>query len=190
MIHTQPSPTATTGQAIPTQPVVYEEDQYGNLETGDSTTQVTASLRLGTGPLLGTTTVTVTRGIAVFTNLADNTAETVILTFTGPGLDKATSNPIIITDPPKAHVVTGSAKAHVKVGVSEISRAKSRHAIRGDRSLTTTKGRTHAPQRPCCQANRKPCERANGRRSRLSRQRTARRLSSGPIERPCVFAGS
>ena len=32
------SPTATAGQAFGTQPVIYEEDRYGNLETGDNTT--------------------------------------------------------------------------------------------------------------------------------------------------------
>ena len=42
MIQTQPSPTATAGQPFATQPVIYEEDQYGNLETGDNSTVVTA----------------------------------------------------------------------------------------------------------------------------------------------------
>ena len=66
-----------------TQPVVYVEDQYGNLETGDNTTQVTAaSLPAGSGPLQGTTTVTVSGGIATFTDLADNNAETITLQFT------------------------------------------------------------------------------------------------------------
>ena len=32
MIHTQPSQTATAGQALAIQPVVYEEDQFGNIE--------------------------------------------------------------------------------------------------------------------------------------------------------------
>ena len=53
VIHTQPSPTATAGAAFGTQPVIYVEDQYGNLETGDNATQVTAALDTGTGPLLG-----------------------------------------------------------------------------------------------------------------------------------------
>ncbi len=97
VIHTQPSPTATTGQPFPTQPVVYEEDQYGNLEAGDNSTKVTASLRVGTGPLLGTTTVTVAGGIATFTNLADDTAETILLVFTSPGLNKATSSSIVVS---------------------------------------------------------------------------------------------
>ena len=61
-IQTQPSATATAGVTFSTQPVIYVEDQYGNLETGDNTTQVTAALDSGTGPLMGTTTVTVSGG--------------------------------------------------------------------------------------------------------------------------------
>jgi streptogramin lyase len=47
----QPSPTAKAGQPFTTQPVIYEEDQFGNLETGDNTAVVTVSLASGTGPL-------------------------------------------------------------------------------------------------------------------------------------------
>ena len=83
LIATQPSATATAGQQFATQPVVYVEDQYGNLETGDNKTQVTAaSLPAGSGPLQGTTTETVSGGIATFTDLADNKAETISLQFT------------------------------------------------------------------------------------------------------------
>ena len=89
VVHTPPPPSATAGQPFATQPVVYVEDAYGNLVTGDDTTQVTASLRVGTGPLLGTTTVTVSGGIATFTNLQDNKAENVLLLFTAPTLTKA-----------------------------------------------------------------------------------------------------
>ena len=98
MIQTEPSATATAGVAFGTQPVVYVEDQYGNLETGDNTTQVTARSNTGTGPLQGTTTVTVSGGIATFTNLADNTAETISLQFTSsPVLTAATSNNIVVS---------------------------------------------------------------------------------------------
>ncbi len=45
LIETEPSPTATAGMAFATQPVVRELDQYGNLETGDNSTVVRASLR-------------------------------------------------------------------------------------------------------------------------------------------------
>ncbi len=97
-IHTQPSPTATAGVAFSTQPVVYLEDQYGNLETGDNTTQISAALSLGTGPLLGTTTLTVTGGVASFTNLADDTAETIAIQFTSsPVFTAATSNDVVVS---------------------------------------------------------------------------------------------
>ena len=99
VIHTQPSPTATAGVAFGTQPVIYVEDQYGNLETGDNSTQVTAaSLPVGSGPLQGTTTVTASGGIATFTNLADDKAETITLHFTSSsGLTAATSSNIVIS---------------------------------------------------------------------------------------------
>jgi len=97
VIHTQPSSTATAGQAFGTQAVVYEEDQFGNLETGDNSTVVTATLESGTGPLKGTTSVTVSDGVATFTNLADNKAETISLNFTSGSLTNATSNNIVVS---------------------------------------------------------------------------------------------
>jgi hypothetical protein len=93
---TQPSPRAKVGVLFPTQPVIYVLDQYGNLETDDFSTQVTASLRVGIGPLVGTTSVTASGGIVTFSNLSDNTAERIILLFTSRALVKAQSNPIRI----------------------------------------------------------------------------------------------
>jgi len=134
VIHTEPSATATAGKAFATQPVIDEEDQYGNLETGDNSTQVTAGLRTGTGPLQGTTTVRVSGGIATFTNLADNKAETIVLVFTSNGLAKATSNPITISSvSPERMIIAAEAK------VKETSRAKNGHAIRGARLPAKTK---------------------------------------------------
>ena len=65
--------------------MIYEEDHFGNLETGDNTTVVTAALESGTGPLQGTPAATVSGGVATFTNLADDTAETISLKFTSRG---------------------------------------------------------------------------------------------------------
>jgi len=96
VIHTEPSPIATAGQLFASQPVVYVVDQFGRLETGDNSTQVAASLRVGNGPLLGTTTISVSGGIATFTNLADDRAENIVLLFTSNGLDKATSSWITV----------------------------------------------------------------------------------------------
>jgi hypothetical protein len=118
VIHTQPSATATAGQAFATQPVIYEEDASGNLETGDNSTVVTAALASGARPLQGTTSVTVSGGVATFTNLADNKAETLTLQFTGGGLTSVPSSSIdvspaaatklVITQQPPASVVVNA----------------------------------------------------------------------------------
>src|SRR5262249_39599577 len=93
----QPSATATAGQPFATQPVVYEEDAYGNVETGDNSTVVTAALASGAGPLQGTTSVTMSGGVAAFTNLADNKAETLTLQFTGGGFTSVPSSSIVVS---------------------------------------------------------------------------------------------
>jgi hypothetical protein len=151
VIHTQPSATATTGQAFAIQPVIYEEDQFGNLETADSSTKVNASLLLGIGPLMGTTTVTVVGGVATFAGLADNTAETIVLLFTSPGLARAISSAITISaGSGHGHAGTGLTVVNVK-GESK-SRAKSGRAIRGARQSVPTKFQSailtkHQPRR-------------------------------------------
>ena len=61
--------------------MIYEVDQYGNLETGDSSTPITASLASGNGPLLGNTPVTVSGGVASFVGLTDNRAGIISLNF-------------------------------------------------------------------------------------------------------------
>ena len=98
VIHLQPSSTASAGLPFATQPVVYEEDPYGNLETGDNSTVVTATLATGSGPLQGSTTV-VKGGVATFTNLLDKKVETITLGFGGPNLTGATSNSIVVNKP-------------------------------------------------------------------------------------------
>ncbi len=81
--------------------------------------------------------MTVAGGIATFANLADNTVETITLLFTSPGLAKATSNPINITDPPHGQVVGSLAKA------KESSQAKNGHASRRASLAATTKPHAH-----------------------------------------------
>ena len=71
--------------------------QFGNLETGDSSTVVTASLHTGAGSLQGTTSVTVSGGIARFTNLSVGQAGTVSLEFTGGGLTAGSSSAIAVS---------------------------------------------------------------------------------------------
>ncbi len=95
VIASQPT-TATPDAAFSPSPVVYEEDRFGNIETADSSTVVTAELSSGSGPLQGTTQVTVSDGVATFSNPADNKAETITLKFTAGALTKATSNSITV----------------------------------------------------------------------------------------------
>ena len=95
VVQTQPSATAMAGQAFSTQPVIVEEDQFGNLETGDNGTMVTASLGSGIGPLLGTTTATMTGGVATLAGLADDTAGTIVLDYSGGGLKAGPSTVVV-----------------------------------------------------------------------------------------------
>jgi virginiamycin B lyase len=107
-IHTEPPAGATAGNAFATGTspvVVYEEDQYGELETGDNTTVVTASLASGAGPLDGTLTATVTGGVATFADLWDDTAGPITIQFTGGGLAAGTSNKILVASAPATHLV-------------------------------------------------------------------------------------
>jgi hypothetical protein len=97
LIHIQPAGTATAGQAFTRQPVIYEEDRFGNLETGDDNTLVTASLASGAGPLRGTTVLPLSGGIASFTDLADNLAETISLEFTAGTMATPASLPIAVS---------------------------------------------------------------------------------------------
>ncbi len=103
-VTTQPSTTATAGQAFAVQPVVAEEDRFGNVVTGDSSSQVSATLATGVGPLQGTVTANFVRGIATFTNLADNTAETISLEFTSGNL-QGHSDSIVVAPGPVAALV-------------------------------------------------------------------------------------
>jgi len=94
VIHTQPSATAIAGQAFAIQPVIYVEDQAGNLETGDSSTQVTVSLSNSTTAL---ETVKVIGGVATFANLSYAGSGVITLDFTSGTLTMATSSAITIT---------------------------------------------------------------------------------------------
>ena len=101
VITQQPSSPDTAGVAFPTQPVVAEEDQFGNIVTTDSThTETAARVSQGTGTLQGSTlTVTLSSGVATFSGLSYNVAETMNLSFTtnATGVTAATSNLLLVT---------------------------------------------------------------------------------------------
>ena len=73
---TQPSGTATAGEAFLIQPQVAVQDTYGNTITTDNLTEITLSRNTGTDTLQGATlTLPVTAGVATFSGLSYNKAE-------------------------------------------------------------------------------------------------------------------
>ena len=97
VLQTPPSPTATAGQALLVQPVVHEEDPFGNLITGDDITVVTAKLSSTGGRLVGSGSVDVNGGVATFSGLGDKTAEATTLVFSAPGLTSVTTGTITVS---------------------------------------------------------------------------------------------
>ena len=96
----QPSPTATAGVPFATQPVVKEEDAFGNVITTDSTHTVTVARgNHGTASLQGSNlTVTLVNGVATFSGLSYNVAEPINLSFTtNAGSFTATSDDIVVS---------------------------------------------------------------------------------------------
>ena len=102
VIQTQPSPTATAGVVFAQQPVIRIEDQFGNLVTSDNTTVVTATRAAGTGTLQGSLTATAVAGVATFTNLQHNVANTIIISFSSGSLTGVTSDSIVVSPGPFA----------------------------------------------------------------------------------------
>ena len=93
VVTTEPSTTATAGLTFATQPVVKLEDQYGNVITTDSTDTVTVASD-GTAFIQGSPlTVTLSGGVATFTGLSYDKAETMHLGF-------ATSAPVVSAGSP------------------------------------------------------------------------------------------
>ena len=100
VITTQPSSTATAGMNFGTQPVVMEEDAFGNVFTTDSSSTVSAATGTqGTASLQGANlTVTLSQGVATFSGLSYDRAETMNITFrTSAGSFTATSGSIVVS---------------------------------------------------------------------------------------------
>ena len=91
VIQTQPSSSVTAGQPLAIEPVIELTDQFGNLVQGEDRAVATAHLGSGIGTLKGTLTATLSGGVATFTDLAENTAGTISLEFTGAGVSSLPS---------------------------------------------------------------------------------------------------
>ncbi len=121
-VTTQPSATATAGVNFATQPVVKEEDQFGNVVTTDSTSTVTVARgSLGTASLQGSLlTVTLSSGVATFSGLSYNVAQPINLNFTtnAAGVTAVTSNNIAVVPATAAQVVFGQQPTSAIAGVA------------------------------------------------------------------------
>jgi hypothetical protein len=119
VIQTPPFANVTAGNPLTDPIVIDEEDQYGNVETGDNSTVITASLASGRGPLNGTTAATVSRGVATFNALEDDTAGTLSLKFTSGAhfsvvanatdVAAAPATQLVVTTPPPTTLSAGQA---------------------------------------------------------------------------------
>ena len=123
VIQTEPSPTATAGAALQTQPVIYEKDQFNNLETGDNSTVVSAMQNTGAGPLQGTINATVSGGVARFANLGDTRAETTTLEFV--------SGTLFSASPSTSIVVTPAIASKLAIQTQPSTTATARSSVRG-----------------------------------------------------------
>ena len=109
----QPSPTATAGVDFTIQPVAEEEDKYGNVITSDSTHTVTASRGdTGTAVLQGSNlTVTFANGVATFSGLSYDKAETMDIGFStdATAVSSTTSRTIVVSPAMASQVaITGA----------------------------------------------------------------------------------
>src|SRR5205823_14238061 len=99
-IQTQPSATATAGAAFSQHPVIRVEDASGNLISSDNGRLVTTSRAMGTASLQGNLIASTVNGVATFTNLAYNKAETITLTFSAASLTNVTSENVVVSPAP------------------------------------------------------------------------------------------
>jgi len=120
------APTASGGQ-FAQQPKVALVDDYGNIRTGDNSTQVTVVKKdAGAWTLTGTTTVTATAGVATFSDLGATNAAQVAgaqLAFQATGLTEITSRAVTLpwsslTAPSITSVAAGD--GHVAIGWNSV----------------------------------------------------------------------
>jgi fibronectin-binding autotransporter adhesin len=101
---TAPSSTAVAGVEFVQQPVLQVQDQFGNVRSGDNSTVVTAAINTGTGVLQGSATATTLGGVAAFSGLSYQVAETIKLGFTSTGLIGVTSGNIVVSPAPASRL--------------------------------------------------------------------------------------
>jgi hypothetical protein len=106
--------------AFGVQPVVELRDEFNNLVVANGT--ITMSKAAGTGTVGGTTTATMTNGVATFSNLSWNTAESGVILHASNGSVFGLSSSLTITSPPPgACAVNDSAFTTADGGCKDIA---------------------------------------------------------------------
>ena len=116
----QPS-TTVAGVAISPAVTVQIFDRFGNLATNDNSDQVTLAVASGPGSFTGssTTTVTVSGGIATFSNLILNTAGSYTLSESGTGgISGPASSSFTVTPAAADHLAFGVQPSTTVAGVA------------------------------------------------------------------------
>lgn len=104
-VQTQPSSAASAGTVFAQQPVITIEDQFGNVQSTDNSTVISASRGAGSGVLQGTLSALAVNGVASFANLSHLVSGTITVSFSTPGLSGATSGDIVVS-PASASLLT------------------------------------------------------------------------------------
>ena len=107
----------TAGNPLTDPIVINEEDQFGNILTEDNSTVVTASLATGAGVLKGTTTATVSAGVASFDDLEDDTAGSLALQFTAPNVPPVVADPSVVHPAAASKVIVNRPPSGVIAGI-------------------------------------------------------------------------
>jgi len=130
-IQTQPATNAIAGTILNPQPEISAFDQFGSACFLDYTTVVTAAVATGAATLSGTLQQTMIGGVAYFTNLSANNADTITLRFTATNCNGVVSDSIVITPAalaPADHLVftrqPGTASAGSPFGVQPVIRTQ------------------------------------------------------------------
>jgi hypothetical protein len=112
-------PSDTTAGVPPKPTIVLDvEDQFGNIDSSDSST-VTLAVAGGPGSLSGATSVSAIDGVAAFGDMTLDTAGTYTLTASDGSLSSATSSSFTVSPAAAAQLVFAAQPSNVAAGVAE-----------------------------------------------------------------------
>ncbi len=113
---TPPPATVTAGLPFSPAPVVRLEDAFGNVVSGDSSSQATVSLGSGTGSLSGTLSATASAGTFTFGNLRHEVAGPITLAFSAGGFGLTSGTVTVVAGAPATVAATAGGGQSVAPG--------------------------------------------------------------------------